>query len=301
MRKKVFMFGLWVSFTILSGVVIWFCNEHNYGLGEAIAGALIAIFIERGANAFQDLWDTTGWKASQRKLKRGGFINDDTILRISFAYLYRIKVGDKYLLVQNSRNTGKYQPVGGVYHLKEDEKTTLKNLFKVMDDNKIPIDASSRDDYRLRIKCRYLRRFMKRFDSKKAKRERIENVGREFKEELLDTGILSWDKITYRYCGRHMTELRFEEHFQIYELLLADVVELIPTSEQAHDLMELMNIPSEKYRFAKEEQITCLGMDIASGELYECIGDHTKAILQEQESQLIKMPGTGEKYSVELK
>lgn len=36
---------------------------------------------------------------------------------------------------------------------------------------------------------------------------------------------------------------------------------------------------SEKYRFAKEKQITCLGMDIESGNLYEWIGDHTKKIL----------------------
>ena len=53
-----------------------------------------------------------------------------------------------------------------------------------------------------------------------------------------------------------------------------------------------MGHKSEKYRFAKEKQITCLGMDIESGNLYEWIGDHTKKILQEQESTLKKMPGT---------
>ena len=65
-----------------------------------------------------------------------------------------------------------------------------------MDDNKIPIDESSRDDYRLRIENRYLRRFVKRFDSRKAEREQIENISREFKEELIDTGILNWDRIS---------------------------------------------------------------------------------------------------------
>lgn len=301
MKKNVLMLCLWLLLTVLCGVCICLCSKYNCSLGEAIAGALIAILIERCAIAIQDLRDTTDWKASQSKLKRGGFISDDTVLRISFAYLFRIKIENNYLLVQNSRNTGKYQPVGGVYHLRDDEKVALKNVFHVMDDNKIPIDESSRDDYRLRIKCRYLRKFMKRFDNKKANRERIENVGREFREELIDTGILSWKKISYRYCGRHMTELRFEEHFQIYELLLADIVELIPTTEQLQDLKNLMSIHSEKYRFANEEQITCLGIDIASGELYEWIGDHTKKILQEQESQLIKMPGTGKTYSVKLK
>ncbi len=300
MKKKIWMLVLWIGLTIGSGVAIWLCGENDIGLGEAIAGALIAIFIERGAAACLDLLDTTDWKTSQRKLKRGGFIKDDTVIRISFAYLYRIKVGDKYLLVQNSRNTGKYQPVGGVYKLQSDEKMELKNLCHVMDDDKIPIDESSRNDYRLRMENRYLRKFMKRFDSQKAKRERIENVGREFKEELIETGILNWKQITYRYCGRDVTELKFGDHFQIYELLLADVIELIPTQDQEQDLKNLENQTSDKYRFATAEQITCLGMDIEGGQLYEWIGDHTKKILQENEAQLIRMPGTGKTFPVDL-
>ena len=41
--------------------------------------------------------------------------------------------------------------------------------------------------------------------------------------------------------------------------------------------------------------------DVESGDLYEWIGDHTKKILQEQESTLKKMPGTGDKYTIELR
>lgn len=300
MKKKICMFILWIGLTIGSGAVIWLCEENDIGIGEAIAGAFLAMFIERGAAAFLDFWDTSNWKTSQRQLKRGGFIKDDTIIRISFAYLYRIKIGDKYLLVQNSRNTGKYQPVGGVYKLCINEKMELKNLYHVMDDDKIPIDESSHNDYRLRMENRYLRKFMMRFDSRKAKRERIENVGREFKEELIETDILNWEKITYRYCGRHITELKFGDHFQIYELLLADVVELIPTHDQEQDLKNLETKPSEKYRFATAEQITCLGMNIEAGQLYEWIGDHTKKILQEKETQLIRMPGSGKTFPVDL-
>ena len=300
MKKKIWMLILWIVLTVGSGVAIWLFGEKNIGLGEAIAGAMIAIFIERTVSAFQDLWDTTDWRVSQRRLKRGGFIKDDTLIRISFAYLYRIKVGNKYLLVQNSRNTGKYQPVGGVYKLNTAEKTELKNRFHVMDDNKILIDESSRNDYRLRMENKYLRRFVKRFNSRKAQRERIDNIGREFKEELIETGILSWKQIRYRFCGRHMTELKFGEHFQIYELLLADIVELIPTAEQEADLKNLMDNHSDQYRFASAEQITCLGMDTEAGQLYEWIGDHTKKILQENEEQLMKPNGVGETYSISV-
>ena len=128
------------------------------------------------------MMDAVDWKASQRKLLRGKIIRKDTIIRISFAYLYRIKVGDKYLLVKNGKGSGKYQPVGGVYKLKDNERTELNNLFSVIDDEKVPFDSSLKDDYRLQMPCRYLRKFVKRFDSKDACRERIDDVSREFKE-----------------------------------------------------------------------------------------------------------------------
>lgn len=299
MNKKVILLILWIVMTIISGYAIWKFDECDYGLGEAIAGFLIALFGDNVKLSAQDISDTTNWKVSQRKLKRGGFINNDTIIRISFAYLYRIKVGNKYLLVQNSRKTGKFQPVGGVYKLTGDEKLELRNTFHVMDDNKIQIDKSSRDDYRLRMKNKYLRRFVKRFNEK-ADRERIDNITREFKEELIDTGILNWTQLQYRYCGRHMTDLKWGDHFQIYELLLADVVELIPSQEQQKDLQELINNQSDRYRFATAEQISCLGIDVESGDLHEWIGDHTKKILQENESDLLRVEGVGVIYTVNI-
>ncbi|MCK9336129.1 MAG: hypothetical protein M0Q99_12555, partial [Candidatus Cloacimonetes bacterium] len=41
--------------------------------------------------------------------------------------------------------------------------------------------------------------FVRRF-SKQTEREQIDNLGREFKEELIDRKILNWKKIEYRYC-----------------------------------------------------------------------------------------------------
>ena len=64
-----------------------------------------------------------------------------------------------------------------------------------MDDDKIPIDGSSKDDYRFRMESKYLRRFVKRFNWKKDEREHIENLVREFREELIETGILDWKQI----------------------------------------------------------------------------------------------------------
>ena len=268
-------------------------------VGGNFAGIILGGCFPVLKSLWQDISDTTDWKVSQRKLMRGDFLKKDTLVRISFAYLYRIKAGDKYFLVRNARGTGKYQPVGGVYKLQGNEKTELKNLYHVVDDDKIPIDNSSQDDYRLRLECRYLRGFLKRFDTN-AKREQIDNLGREFKEEVVDTGFVNWDQITYRVCGRYITRLEYGKHFQMYELLLADIVELIPTEDQKKDLELLSQRTSEKYIFATAEDIKALGVDTMSGKLSETIADHSFKIIQEFEGNLIHISKSGEIYTVML-
>lgn len=285
--------------SVVSIVVIIFFEIKRWPAGSSLAGIMLGFFLPELMHKFQDLSDNYNWKTSQRKLKRGGFITDTTIIRISFAYLYRIKIGDKYLLVKNERGTEKYQPIGGVYKLKENEKIELKNRYNVKDDNKVSLDSSSRDDYRLRLENKYLRKFVRRFN-RNAKRERVDNLSREFNEELIKTGIVNWSKITYRFCGRHMTELKFGDHFQIYELLLADIVELIPTEEQEGDLQMLMTKHSEKYCFVTAEEIISLGINTTTGDLVESIGDHTRKILQENEGKLMKISNVGKIYTVDL-
>lgn len=268
-------------------------------VGSSLAGIALGFALPALWLSIQDLTDTTDWKKSQRKLMRGGFIKKDTIVRISFAYLYRIKIGNKYLLVRNARGTEKYQPVGGVYKLFDNEKLCLKNLFHVIDDDKISIDESSRNDYRLRLSNQYLRRFVKRFDAK-ASRERIFDLSREFKEELVEPGILPWKQIQYRVCGRYITPLEYGKHFQIYELLIADIIELIPTKEQETDLLNLMKSQSDSYIFSTSEEIKALGISTQNGKLSETIADHSEKILQESESLLTRIPETGELYTVDL-
>ena len=289
-----------VAFTslVLIGIIILF-EIRNWPVGSSLAGIGLGFVLPYFIHCVQDIFDTSNWKTSQRRLERGRFIKENTIIRISFAYLYRIKIDNKYLLVKNERKTGKYQPVGGVYKFNGNEKLELKNRFKVIDDDKIPIDESSRDDYRLRIANKYLRKMVKRFDDK-AERERIDNIGREFKEELIEKGILNWKQITYRFCGRHMTELKFSQHFQIYELLLADVVELIPTEEQEKDLIRLMSKKSELYYFATAEEIASLGVNTYSRDLKEIIADHANKILQENEGKLMKITGVGKRYTISV-
>ena len=97
-----------------------------------------------------------------------------------------------------------------------------------------------------------------------------------------------------------MTELKFGEHFQIYELLLADVVELIPSPEQEADLRRMMEESSDMYRFVTAQEIISLGINTSTGNLVESIGDHTNKTIQENEGKLMKIPGTGKQYTVQL-
>ena len=292
-------FGLSVLGLLVLLTIMILSEANNLPGGSSISGIIVGLLLPYIGKCIQDIADTTNWKKSQRKLMRAGDINKDTLIRVSFAYLFRIKIGNEYFLVKNERGTGKYQPVGGVYQLSRSEKTDLKNLYKVKDDDKIPIDESSKADYRLRIENKYLRQFVRRFD-KKAKRERISDLSREFKEETIDKGIIRWDTIKYRYCGRHMTTIHYSQHFQTYELLLADIVELIPTKEQERDLKALQRNSSEIYRFATVKEIQALGIDTDKGRLVESISDHTMKILQETEGDLIASSDVGRVYSVRL-
>lgn len=249
---------------------------------------------------YQDMFDVLDWQKSQRMLIRGKFITNNTVVRISFSYLYRIKVGDKYLLIKNDRGTDKYQPIGGVYKFEEGEKLILKNKFQIIDDSKIPIDESSYNDYRLRLKNKYLRKFIQHFDVD-AKREKINNLSREFREEVIESSALDWNEISYRFCGRHMTKLNYSDHFQIYELLLADIVEVLLKKDQEKELNELVNSLPDKYRLATEEEILSLGVNTNFMQLRENISNHSTKILQIKEDELQKITGVGKVYSVRLK
>lgn len=288
---------IFLSLTML-GIMVLF-EVKDLPVGSSIAGIVLGFSFPALVVSFQDISDTIDWKVSQRKLVRGGFLKKDTPVRISFAYLFRIKIGDKYLLVRNARGTEKFQPVGGVYKLFGNEKIALKNLYQVMDDDKISIDESSKNDYRLRLANQHLRRFVKRFDNG-ASREQLQDLSREFREEMVDTGIVNWNEITYRVCGRYISKLEYGKHFQIYELLLADIVELIPTKDQEKDLELLMKNQSDKYIIATSVEIKALGINTDIGKLSETIADHSTQIIEESEGMLVRIPKYGEIYKVAI-
>ncbi|WP_276874663.1 hypothetical protein [Dialister micraerophilus] len=264
----------------------------NYpGLKEMIPKAffgIIGILFTKLWPSIQNLQDNEEWKVSQRQLQRSGLLKKDTKIRISFAYLFRIKVDGKYLLVPNAR-TGKFQPVGGAYKFEDEERKYLDDEFAAEDDDCILVNETTRNDYRLNIKNKYLRDFIKRFNDTKS-RENITDLSREFKEELIKTDILDkiiFEEIKYRYIGRHMTEI-IRTSFKPYELLLADIVELELSKKQEEYLKKMSINKSDKYIFANSLQIKSQGMEIGTENLQDNIANHTWKILTENTDKLIK-------------
>lgn len=286
MKKYVYLIGsIVMSVLLLVGLCIGEL-ESVPAIGSII-GIVLGLYLPIVGKLYVDCFDVNSWQIQLRKLRRGKILKGNDKVRISFAYLYRIKVNDKYLLVENERGTKKYQPVGGTYKYNNEEKLYFSNKFSIVEDSKIKLDDSSKNDYRLHVSVKDLKKFVKRFNQTQ-NRENLKNLSREFKEELVDKEILNFEHIQYRYCGRHITSIEKSRHFNCYELLLADIVELIPDENQNNILRNLYDIESEKYYFATAGEIYSCGIKEGTDELMEKIGDHTVKILQETECELIK-------------
>lgn len=288
--------------TLISIIVAGICEMKLIPIlpmvGNLIAGALLSPLYKSS----EDLMDNTNWKTSQRKLKRTGLLQKNTTIRISFAYLFRIKIDGKYFLVKNSRSD-KFQPVGGAYKFYEAEADYLKDNIPVENDDRIPVDKITKRDYRLLVKNKLLRKFVRRFN-KTSYREQITNLSREFVEEIFFTGILTKDtfgKLSYSYCGHHMTNVEFGNIFKIYELLLADIVEVQLSDEQEELFRKLMCKDSDEYHFATASEIKALGVKYGTNNLADTIANHTPKILSENTGELINRNKYNQKIEIDPK
>lgn len=299
MSKKYIRVVFWgvVTCGVFSGIL--YTEKNNISAWNTLLGIIIAYTMQWCVTACIDCTDNSIWKEQLRMFMRKQIIKRDDPIRISFAYLFRIKVDGKYLLVPNGRGTGKYQPVGGAYKTTEKEKTYLKEKFYLSEDDKIKVDASSKNDYRMFVPASKLKAFVKRFD-KTVDREQVKNLKREFREELITTDIFDFREIRYRYCGRHLTSIEFSRHFRCYELLLADIVELLPTQEPENRLRELMNTSSDEYYFATKDEIEHCGIVEGTDNLKEVIADHSFKVLEETEQYLKRIKKDKGIYEVEL-
>ncbi|MEV7382989.1 hypothetical protein [Streptomyces lydicus] len=179
-------------------------------------------------------------------------------VRISAAYLFRIKIDGKYLLVPG-RRFPQLQPVGGVYKVSSSGRSFLSSI-DAQDDSLIPFDDQSSNDLRIRIKGSKIPRFYAWFDSRTG---REDSPWREFHEELISTELLPADAFPFTfqdYVKREVDPIRYSEHAQSLEILIADVYELLPTPDQEAALRQLAYTDTPDVAWVTEETVRRRGV-----------------------------------------
>lgn len=178
-------------------------------------------------------------------------------VRVSASYLYRIRVGNEYLLIKSAR-FDHFQPVGGVYKFHASSAERRRDL-QILDDDLLVPDEVSEGDLRVRLPGRNLLSFVRWFEEG---RGREVDGWREFYEELVGSGILpssAFKFVKYDVVRRYYHPLRYSPWAECKELLIADVIELIPTPEQTAALEDLKRHPDPRVLWATEDRIRRLG------------------------------------------
>lgn len=205
--------------------------------------------------------------------KRADFI------RFSIAYLYRIQIEDKYLLVRSNRIKDFFQPVGGAYKYFENAVDTFSKLG-IRKDDKIKVDEKSDGDLRLQVPKKNVIKFLHWL----VKNENREiNCNREFYEELVATNILSKNNfpyVQYRKINEYSTGLKYSKHFQCWEILNFDIVEPVLNEAQKKELKELYTKGnSENYVWVDAISIENDGFNHITKEQEFRFGTQTKFII----------------------
>lgn len=201
-------------------------------------------------------------------------------IRFSISYLFRIKIPNtnSYLLVLNRRIDNQLQPVGGVYKRYGDDK--LFEKWDYMPDNKrngLDVDDESFSDLRFKVKGKHVIDVIKWFEEGK---EREISAEREFFEELIKPKILdaqNFSQIKYKHLKRISKNLKWSEHFSCYEILIYDIMELLPTEQQNEELKKLSKDANLKkgYAIVDFDDIEQLRL-VRDGKQIARIGEHTK-------------------------
>ncbi|RSJ66306.1 hypothetical protein D8802_08605 [Streptococcus oralis] len=197
-------------------------------------------------------------------------------VRFSLAYLFRIKIDGKYLLVKNSKIANQYQPIGGVYK-KFASFDNIANELGVTYEKKTNFIVS--DDLRVYVQSKNTIKFVKWFHTRK---NREFNVIREFFEEIIDKNILEIQNlkdIEFEFIKTYDSGLHYTEQFGSYEILLHDIFEVrLKLNDVEEKLKQYIESSSDNYLILVgqdnilQKSVTIDGVDYK-------IGEQTKNIL----------------------
>lgn len=178
-------------------------------------------------------------------------------IRVTVAYLFRIEINGKYVLIKRHKqdNPG-FQPIGGSYKYLKEENRELFDKLGIEPCNYVPRDEDTENDLRIIIKKRKnLIEFLKWFESRK---NREMDPYREFYEELIAPGFLSretFKHFKYVFVCKHIEGVLKSPIYPQDELRYADIFELrLENDLQKQEVINLKNIEDE-ILFATPEEI----------------------------------------------
>ena len=199
-------------------------------------------------------------------------LNYNKEIRISYSYIFRIKIDNKYLLIKGNR-IDQYQPVGGVYKYYDSFKDKYQKWEIVSEKNS---DFFEEKDLRIFIKGRYVMDFLKWIESNQ---NRECDYKREFIEELINPKYLDLsvvDDIEFEFIRRVNNGIHYSQHFKCKEILIYDVVVLNNLSKNIQDHLITIASSNKNLVFVTADDIEreCVQVDGKSTK----IGKHAKII-----------------------
>lgn len=193
-------------------------------------------------------------------------------IRISFSYIYKIRIDNKYLLIKGNR-IDQFQPIGGVYKHYPSYESKFTEFGLRRENEK---GFYEEDDFRLIIKGKNINKFIDHFDSQL---NREVSVHREFIEEIIDRfdfPIESLKGMGIEYLKSVGPKITYSDHFKIKELKRFDVYQLNLDDKYLKLLKELTEKESSLILASDEEIIT---ENIVIEGLSRKIGQHAKHLL----------------------
>jgi hypothetical protein len=236
-------------------------------LSKTVAAWLLPLMI---ASLFESVRHSWGNIRLTVKVLRLGALGKP--LRISFAALIRIKVGDDYLLLK-SKTWNQYSPPGGVYRYFDPE---LKKRFELTDDEK---KAKNVDELRLVFvggSIWNVFSFIKWFETRKG---RESDPHREFAEELIHNGILSsatFADVMFEYQRTIVPEIDYSVGMQKHQLFAWEIFSPVLSNAQLSEIKNLKQANDPRFCFLTEDVIRRDGLT-DRGQVK--IGSHSKHIL----------------------
>lgn len=195
-------------------------------------------------------------------------------IRFSIAYLYKIKINNKYLLVKG-RKIDQFQPIGGVYKVYE----SFKGIERKLNINFENEQGFYEDgDLRFYTKGKNIKKVLDWFKSRK---NRETTVYREFYEEIIkNNAILPMESlidIKIEYIKQVKPKLTYSKHFKKNEILVFDIYEIWLPDGYINKLCEYEKEESNLIKFVDREDIEKECVDVNRKSFK--IGAHSKYII----------------------